>query len=484
MRNITRIVKNVFSLRQKSHLATRLALREERVFFRRTLPYSIPVYLSFSVLDYIVTNGRSIFFFLALRLLAVSLSVGSFLLMRGRTRYAVRAFFSTLPVAGIVQYIMITENLTMSPYYSGMVLVLVATLLQFQLRFKLAFVVTILLVSPTLIWYTLNFPETWQTYSLIIVMTIGCAIISMIFSDELSDEVRHRFKAQEHIARESGQRQSIIQKQVGELLRRRILEYQFSPQIIKALFDNENWSSGMQMKVINIVVIDIENSTKKSKQLNSDQYKHVVEEVFDVFSSACLKWDVTIDKFTGDGAQAFSGAPISTTNDLTRAISACIDTIRMLRARSKELTKYWEGEVKIRTSIVSGEALVGFIGKGRLKSFTAIGENVSLAHRICNAVEPWCIGLYAPAYNNVNYGLSGVSDHELTLNNLKGFEGTGFKIKQLEIDYFEGLEPDTLGRCDKCSTPLVISSNEMGIYEIVCPACGQSESSSNTPKAA
>jgi hypothetical protein len=227
----------------------------------------------------------------------------------------------------------------------------------------------------------------------------------------------------------------------------------------------------MQERHVAVAVIDVIGSSARTKQIDPKDYKEVIEEVFDVFSSACLRWDVTVDKFTGDGAQAFAGAPTTSHNDTLRALMACRDTIQMLEGRSLALTRRWGEPLQIRSAVCEGSALVGFIGRGTLKSYTAIGETVSFTHRLCAAGVPGKIVCYSlSAHGSLEIPHSGFDREFRPVSNLKGFGNEKFQVAFLSPSKQHEAMIDN-GRCGVCGTPLILDEEPNGLPKLTCPGC-------------
>ncbi len=469
-------IKNAFCFRRKSHVETRLELRDEKLYFRIVLKHMLlPFFISFAVVDAIAT-GHDLADFALLRTSAALIGSFFYLLLRGRAHYGVRHIVATGFWAFTVEYIMIKHDLTLSPYFAGFALVLFAASIFFPTRFKRALPHYLVCIAPIGIYYGLfpmpNFADNLLTH----LMAIGTALICAFNASQLHADLRRKFALQETLSRDLGKRQLEVWQKANELLKRKAFENQFSPQVVSAVLEQGSKVLEMAQKNIVAIVIDVEGSTAKAKTLDPQSYKTVIEEVFDVFSSACLRWNVTVDKFTGDGAQAFSGAPVEGKDDLERALMAAKDTLQMLRVRSFSLGKRWDGPLRVRMSVCEGTALVGFIGRGSLKSFTAIGDTVSFAHRLCSAGEPGKIACFSltqaktPELSSDAWEIS-----EKDIGGLKGFGDRHFSVALLAPKSVGSILVDN-GRCSRCETPLMLQESGSGAPWVYCPGCIARES--------
>lgn len=468
-----RLVKSIRTHRQRSHLNTRLELRDERTYFRIFLKWLAPIYVVFAFVDSL-TTGASFWGFLTFRLGMVALATLSYLLLRGRVRYDLRLFFLTAPYVFSVEYLMIHHSLTLSPYFAGFALVMFVSTIFFPMRLRAAAPHHALCVVPIVFWYALHPLVSRGDTVNVLLMSIGTALVCAANASQLNSDLRRRLIAQEILARDLGKRQKEVWEKAGELVRRKAFESQFSPQVVSAVLHQGSAAIDMRQQDVVIVVIDVVGSTQKATTLPPADYKEVIEEVFDVFSSACLRWNVTVDKFTGDGAQAFAGAPVSAPDDLARALMSARDTLQMLAVRSFTLRRRWREVLRVRTAVCEGRALVGFLGRGSLKSFTALGDSVSFAHRLCAAGEPGKVSAYSRR-RDIGLDPPEADWHVETreISGLKGFEGRSFKVNLLEPMSQHPTRAILVdnGRCPNCRTPLILDETPTGLPKLVCPGC-------------
>jgi adenylate cyclase len=468
------LIKSVFSLRKSSHVETRLELRDERLYFRIVLRMMLlPFFISFAAVDALAT-GQDLADFAILRTLAAGTATALFLLLRSRTHYGVRHFIVTGPWVFTVEYIMIKYDLTHSPYFAGFGLVLFGSSMFFPTKLRRSLPHYLACIAPICVWYA-YFPMAFADNLIMYLMAIGTALICAFNASQLHEDLRRKFMAQETISRDLGKRQLEVWKKANELLKRKAFESQFSPQVVSAVLAQGSRVLEMSQRKIVALVIDVEGSTAKAKALDPISYKTVIEEVFDVFSSACLRWNVTVDKFTGDGAQAFAGAPVEGEDDLQRALFAAKDTLQMLRVRNFSLGKRWDGPLRVRIAACEGTALVGFLGRGSLKSFTAIGDTVSFAHRLCANGEPGWIACYSLSQGkSPELSADDWNIRQRDVGGLKGFGDRVFSISLASPNTSSSILVDN-GRCPKCETPLILEESPSGSAALYCPGCAARE---------
>jgi adenylate cyclase len=107
-----------------------------------------------------------------------------------------------------------------------------------------------------------------------------------------------------------------------------------------------------------------------------------VSEYLEIVTRAVNDEAGTIDKFIGDGAMAFWGAPALLEDHARRA---CLAALRIRRGMDA-LNERWQSEglkpLNIRIGIHSDAVLVGNIGSPERMGYTVIGDGVNVASRL------------------------------------------------------------------------------------------------------
>ena len=462
--------KSAYVLRKKDRLNSRIELYSERNFAYKLIPIGIPFFLALSLVDLGITSKLSALYFFLIRVLAVGASVWVYKILRGRSKYVFRIFSTFIPLFIVSQTIMIKYDIVNTPYFSVTFLIMFFVSFIAPLKFKHGVLIYTLFLGPTLI-YALHLIIIGNNESILVLnMTIAGIMVSSIASDQIRLDIVSRFKFHEIQRRELIKRDKEIEEKVEELLKRKKFESQFSPQVVEVLLDDEGIYTEMEKKKLVTVVFDIKDSTRKSSELPPADYKEVVEEIFDVINTSSLDWDLTVDKFTGDGAQVFAGSPKERKDDLFRSIMACFDVDEKIKLKNDILRTSWGGNIEIRMAVCEGEALVGFLGKGMVRSFTAIGEHVSFAHRLCGEATPGRVLIYSFFKGNVEdylrIGPWSYKRREIT--NLKGLDNKKFEavefIKQI-------VEYKHLGHCPDCDSGYVLDESDLIYPKVICPKC-------------
>ena len=97
-------------------------------------------------------------------------------------------------------------------------------------------------------------------------------------------------------------------------------------------------------------------------------------------SDAIIAHNGVIDKYIGDAIMAFWNAPLTQKNHAELAVKAA----KEMQARVHELNKKAKKKVHVGIGIATGPAVVGSTGTEHRLEYTALGDTVNLAARLCS----------------------------------------------------------------------------------------------------
>jgi len=108
---------------------------------------------------------------------------------------------------------------------------------------------------------------------------------------------------------------------------------------------------------------------------------NLLNEYFTEMTKIIFTYGGTLDKFIGDGILVFFGDPINFEDHAERAVRMAID----MREKTQVLRKHWLEHgcnIDICFGINTGYATVGNVGSATHLSYTVIGHQVNIAHRL------------------------------------------------------------------------------------------------------
>lgn len=254
-----------------------------------------------------------------------------------------------------------------------------------------------------------------------------------------------------------------LDKSSSELLKiRNIFSKMVAPEIIQHIENNPaGIILGGERKVIAIFFADIRGFTKLSEASEPELIIELLNNFFTMLTEIIIEEKGTLDKFMGDAAMVLFGAPIPLPNASLNALNAAI----RIQKRLEDLRPEWKSKgipnFEIGIGINLKEVIVGNVGSERLSNFTAIGDGVNVASRICSSAKGGEIVVSESVYNAVKENYSS----EFIKRSGVRFKGLEQDIITYEISYSKEDEtPETID-CPKCKNILPLEAK-------FCGSCG------------
>jgi len=456
-------------------------LAEQQIKMQRSIHFvhaylSAPLYLLFLFADliYIAQSGWKS---LLVRGMIVPLCVIVALLNRrisSLRQLEYLAVFSAFGHGLIITALIYLSGGFYSGYYAGLNLVMIGaiTVVRFSKNFR--YLAIAVIVIPYYAICSLQVGTDTKQYAAILLNSFfifGTAAISL-FMASFQDHLQNK----EHTARlllkqEIANRDQTIRAQIDSSVHLRLLSRQFSPQVVKAIQSGKVADiRPIQRQKICVIFVDIENSTSRIIRLDKDDVGAVISMFMHDVMSILLKYDITIDKFLGDGVLAFSNHPVPSDDFIQRVVNAGLEIRARIMERREEYLEYWKNELRITIGIDVGYANVGFYGGGMVpQTYTAIGEVVNFAKRLSDSAEPNQMLISHSACK-----LLPRQDYEMTLlgeRRFKGFENDIIPVYEIK----QGLQTTIASGINLCPTDssvMYLAKNGEGIYILKCRECG------------
>jgi adenylate cyclase len=136
-----------------------------------------------------------------------------------------------------------------------------------------------------------------------------------------------------------------------------------------------------------VLFADLRGFTAASEKATPPEVVAALNEYLEAMTRAVIEQRGTIDKFMGDCIMAFWGAPRPDPDMVVRSVRAALkmqDLIDVAMATGRA------GELKVKgcgVGLSFGEAVVGNIGSHERLDYTAIGDTVNTASRVCGVAE-------------------------------------------------------------------------------------------------
>jgi adenylate cyclase len=144
---------------------------------------------------------------------------------------------------------------------------------------------------------------------------------------------------------------------------------------------------GGELTEVTILFSDIRGFTSMSERETAQDVVKMLNDYFELMVDTVFKTNGMLDKFIGDALMAIWGAPVKRPNDAAQAVMAALEMQRLVIQFNATRRKAGKSPVYIGIGINTGQAVVGNMGSSKRMEFTAIGDAVNLASRLCHEAK-------------------------------------------------------------------------------------------------
>lgn len=444
---------------------------------------AVPLFLVFWVADLALHSEHKIEF-LAVRLLIVPICFVINKLIRKSEDYErsqIIAAVYAVSLASLINYLIFRINDTTTSYYAGLNLIAIGGLSFIPFRKKYLLITAVGIYAPYFLLILAELirgdfkKEVIGNVFFIVGSIVICSLIRF-FNEKLRNS---EIQAKNDLENELKSRELVIVKKTEEATKLHQLSSQFSPQIIKAIRGGQiSIDEEVKRAEICAIFIDIVKSTDKVTKLPEKDMQLSLARFLDTTLTTFLKYDLTIDKFHGDGVLAFSNMPIARTDFISRTCMAALEAVQAIQDDRSFYMQHWKSELQVRVGISVGYANVGFYGDQKyFKTFTAIGVPLPYASRLTSVGEPNQILIDHRAAAVVNE--AGFWTEDVGQKYLKGFDedkNSIFRLisaPQLKIETPDAITVNNnQQQCPKHpGAVLFLDTNEQGHYVFKCRDC-------------
>jgi len=159
-----------------------------------------------------------------------------------------------------------------------------------------------------------------------------------------------------------------------------------APQVAELVEHSDQGLLDGQRREVVAIFGDLRGFTAFSARAEPEVVIAVLREYYEAIGTVTARHAATLIRFAGDGVMVLVNAPVACENPAQRGIRLAID----MQAAVQSLANYWNARdcaIGFGVGIAMGPATVGTLGwHGRL-DYTAIGNVVNLASRLCDLAE-------------------------------------------------------------------------------------------------
>jgi adenylate cyclase len=214
-------------------------------------------------------------------------------------------------------------------------------------------------------------------------------------------------------------RQRYVPREVGDAL----MERRIVPQL------------GGEVREVTVLFADLRNYTSVSEKLTPDEMIKILHVCLDIAASAIMEAGGVVVNYMGDAVMAIFNAPNPQIDHAYYAVQAAL-VMQMMACLYHQQADWEEAPLlHFGVGINTGPALVGNIGAQFQYQYSAIGDTINVASRICSHAKPGEVLIGANTYAHLQ--------HQVTAQPLPPIKFKG-KSQALTVYRVETLNSDPL----------------------------------------
>ena len=161
-----------------------------------------------------------------------------------------------------------------------------------------------------------------------------------------------------------------------------------SPNLVEQLVKGDlKLEKGGSLREVTILISDIRGFTSMSERKPPAEIVAVLNEYFEAMVEVLFRLDGTLDKYVGDEIMALFGAPVDQPEAPFQAVQCALEMQKALREFNRTRVAEGQEAIKIGIGINTGMVVTGAIGSTKTLQYTAIGDPVNTASRLCSLAK-------------------------------------------------------------------------------------------------
>jgi adenylate cyclase len=186
----------------------------------------------------------------------------------------------------------------------------------------------------------------------------------------------------------------------------RLLSPNLVDQVVQGKLQLEK---GGALSEVTLLFSDIRGFTSMSESRAPEEIVRMLNEYFELMVDVIFKYEGTLDKFVGDEVIALFGAPVPMKNAEVKAVQCALDMMRVLSEWNRTRAAEGQNEVNVGIGINTGMVVTGAIGSSRALQYTAIGDAVNTASRLCGHAQTGQVLLSEATFAKVHHRVAAVA---------------------------------------------------------------------------
>ncbi|WP_414639383.1 adenylate/guanylate cyclase domain-containing protein [Archangium sp.] len=177
---------------------------------------------------------------------------------------------------------------------------------------------------------------------------------------------------------------------------------------------------------------DIRGFTTLSENESPQEVVSMLNEFFSLMAGVVFRHEGNLDKFIGDCVMAVWGPPSPHADDPARALRAALEMQDAVQVMNGSRVAAGKLPIEVGIGVNTGQAVVGYMGSTERHEFTAIGDTVNTASRLCGLARG---GEVVANQSTVQKAGTGFEVEPLPVTQVKGKEKgvQAYRVIGLEI---------------------------------------------------
>ena len=138
---------------------------------------------------------------------------------------------------------------------------------------------------------------------------------------------------------------------------------------------------------LSVLFADIRGFTTMAESETPQETVSMLNSFFTAMANVIFRNEGNLDKFIGDCVMAVWGSPSSHPDDAARALRAALEMQSEVEALNRGRAAAGQRPIAIGVGVNTGQAVVGYMGSTERHEYTAIGDSVNTAARLCSMAK-------------------------------------------------------------------------------------------------
>ncbi|QAT85409.1 FHA domain-containing protein [Corallococcus sp. CA054B] len=138
---------------------------------------------------------------------------------------------------------------------------------------------------------------------------------------------------------------------------------------------------------VSCLFADIRGFTTLAESDSPQEVVSMLNSFFTAMADVVFRYEGNLDKFIGDCVMAVWGPPSSHPDDPARALRAALEMQDAVTELNRQRVLDGKKPIEVGIGVNTGQAVVGYMGSAERHEFTAIGDTVNTASRLCGIAK-------------------------------------------------------------------------------------------------